>query len=151
MTMFRSWQFSACLWALLAAGCGDASGVGTIYPVSGTITINGEPLMAETTMILFKPDASRGNRSPIEPAGALDGQGRYTLATAGKTGAPPGWYKVIVTATSAEMSVSPGQRRARPRPKSLVPARYGQVTSTQLTVEVVESPAPGAYDLKLTR
>jgi hypothetical protein len=147
----RSWPWGALLGALLAAGCGDASGVGATYPVSGTVTISGEPLVAETAMLLFKPDASRGNLSPFEPAGTLDAQGRYALSTNGKKGAPPGWYKVVVTATTTEAGLPKGQRRARPRPKSLVPAKYGQATTTDLAVEVVEAPAPGAYDLKLTR
>jgi hypothetical protein len=137
--------------ALLAAGCGDALGVGTTYPVSGRIALNGEPLATATTMILFKPDASRGNLSPFDPAGTLDAEGHYTVSTKGKAGAPPGWYRVIVTATTVEAGVPKGQRRARPHPKSLVPAKYGQAATTDLSVEVVESPAVGAYDLKLTR
>ena len=136
---------------LTVSGCGDASGVGTTFPVSGTITVNGQPLIAQTAMVLFKPDAARGNVSRLDPAGTLDGEGHYTLSTAGKTGAPPGWYKVVVTATTTETSVPSGKRHARPRPKSLVAAKYGQATTTALTVEVVESPAPGAYDLKLTQ
>src|SRR5262245_23200264 len=136
---------------LAVSGCGDASGVGMTFPVSGTITINGQPLIAQTAMVLFKPDASRGNLGHFDPAGPLDGQGHYTLSTAGKTGAPAGWYKVVVTATTTEMSVPAGQRRARPHPKSLVAAKYGQAKTTELAVEVVESPSAGAYDLKLTR
>lgn len=136
---------------LTVSGCGDESGVGTTYPVSGTITVNGQPLIAQTAMVLFKPDVSRGNQSPLDPAGTVDGQGHYTLSTAGRSGAPPGWYKVVVTATTTEMSVPSGKRHARPRPKSLVAAKYGQATTTALMVEVVENPAPGAYDLKLTQ
>jgi hypothetical protein len=52
--------------SLLAAGCADDSGVGKTYPVSGKITLNHAPLNVETTTVLFKPDASRGNASPFE-------------------------------------------------------------------------------------
>ncbi|HTK76115.1 MAG TPA: hypothetical protein VL371_12705 [Gemmataceae bacterium] len=136
---------------LFLSGCGDNSGVGPTFPVTGTITINGQPLIAQTAMVLFKPDASRGNLGHFDPAGALDGQGHYVLSTAGKTGAPPGWYKVVVTATATDVSVPPGKRRDHPHPKSLVAAKYGQAATTTLSVEVVESPAAGAYDLKLTQ
>ena len=68
-----------------------------------------------------------------------------------KTGAPPGWYKVVVTATTTDVNVPPGKRRDHPRPKSLVAAKYGQAKTSELAVEVVESPIPGAYDLKLTQ
>jgi hypothetical protein len=145
------WPAGAFVMVYLVSGCGDASGVGRILPVSGTITLNGQPLIAQTAMVLFKPDASRGNQSPLDPAGALDGQGHYTLVTAGKTGAPPGWYKVVVTATTTDVNLPPGKRRDHPRPKSLVAAKYGQAATTALSVEVVESPAAGAYDLKLTQ
>ena len=146
-----SWPACALLGALLAAGCGDAPGVGKLFPVAGRITVNGEPLVAPTAMILFKPDAGRGNQSPFEPAGTPDAEGRYTLSTRGKPGAPPGWYKVIVTATTLEADAPQGKRAGRPHPKSLAPAKYGQAHTTDLAVEVVESPAPGAYDLKLAR
>jgi hypothetical protein len=142
---------SAFLALLCVSGCGDTTGIGRIYPVSGTITINGQPLIAQTTMILFKPDTSRGNLSRFDPAGTADGDGHYTLSTAGKAGAPAGWYKVVVTATTTEVNLPPGRRRDHPRPKSLVAAKYGQATTTALAVEVVESPGPGAYDLKLSQ
>src|SRR5207247_10912732 len=102
-------------------------------------------------MVHVEADAGRRTVRRMDPGGTLEGEGHYTLSTAGKTGAPPGWYKVVVTATTSEMSVPSGKRHARPRPKSLVAAKYGQATTTALTVEVVESPAPGASDLKLTQ
>src|SRR5262245_27234201 len=88
------------LLALLAAGCAD-SGVGKTYPVRGKVTIDGVPLTAPNTVILFKPDTAKGNNSPFEPTGTVDGEGNYTLRTKGKKGAPPGWYRVAVTATEA--------------------------------------------------
>ena len=143
---------SACplLCALLVAGCGDSRGVGRLYPVTGKIAHNGGPLTVPTTMVLFKPDASRGNASQFEPAGTVDEEGNYTVLTEGKEGAPLGWYKIIVTATSTELEMLHG-KRDHPRPKSLLPAKYGQAKTTDLAVEVVANPTPGVYDLKLTR
>ena len=46
----------------------------------------------------FKPDRSKGNQTPFEPVGVVDEQGIYTVTTKGKDGAPPGWYKVLVSA-----------------------------------------------------
>jgi hypothetical protein len=123
--------------------------VGKLYPVTGKITRNGEPLTVRTTMVLFKPDASRGNLGRFEPAGTVDEEGDYTVFTEGNEGAPLGWYKVIITATSTELQTP--EKRHHPRPRSLLHARYGQTKTTDLAVEVVANPAPGAYDLKLTR
>jgi hypothetical protein len=143
---------AAVLSTLLASGCGDGSGVGTTYPVRGKVTLNNEPLKAATTIILFKPNAARGNKTPFEPAGTVDEDGNYIVLTKGRPGAPPGWYKVAVTATGAPPAApAKGPLKHRPLPQSLVPAKYGQAQTTPLEVEVVESPAAGAYDLKLIR
>src|SRR4051812_9573839 len=87
--------------ALVAPGCGD-EGVGKTYPVRGKVTLDGQPLVSKTAVVLFKPDAAKGNTTPFEPAASVDSAGGYTLHTKKQRGAPPGWYKVIVTATEAE-------------------------------------------------
>jgi hypothetical protein len=139
----------AALCTGLAVGCGK-SDVGVTYPVNGQITMNGEPLNAASTVILFKPNAARGNASPYEPAGTVDAQGQYRLTTKGKGGAPPGWYKVVVTAVESrpEHAKSPQMKSVA---KSLVPPKYGRAETTDLEIEVVESAFSGAYDLKLAK
>ncbi len=140
---FGNWRripiFGVFFLASVATGCGDDSGVGTTYPVTGAITMENVALPAHTTMVLFKPDAAKGNKSPFEPVGAVDGEGKYSLKTKGKPGAPPGWYKVIVSAHDGKLELSKEPRTVRPAPKSLVPAKYGSVYTTELTVEVVEN------------
>jgi hypothetical protein len=134
----------------LASGCGEGDRVGKTFPVSGKITFMNEPLVAKNTIILLKADASRGNNSPFEPTGTVDETGTYTLRTDGKTGAPPGWYKVVVVARDDEPVAHPkAKQNHRPVSKSLVPAKYGQEKTTDLAIEVVENPGTGAYDLKL--
>jgi hypothetical protein len=148
-------RFSLFLTALLLAiptlGCGDDSGVGRTVPVSGKVILQDAPWTAKTTIVLFKPDASKGNTSPFEPTGTVDAEGAYTLTTKGKNGAPPGWYKVIVTAreeAAPEHAKLPNQHR--PVARTLLPAKYGQAETSGLSIEVVENPSPGAYDLKLS-
>jgi hypothetical protein len=136
--------------ATVAPGCGDASGVGKTVPVTGKVTLDDKPLTAASTVILFKPDQARGNTSPFEPIGTVNDQGIYRLVTRGKKGAPPGWYKVIVTATESGSTEGKGKAKHRPMPRSLVPARYGLERTTPVAIEVVDSPAEGAYDVKLT-
>jgi hypothetical protein len=143
---------AALLLALPASGCNDG-GVGKTYPVSGKVLLDGQPLVAKSATVLFKPDASKGNTSPFEPVASVDSGGNYTLYTRKQRGAPPGWYKVLVTAT-AEESAAPDSKKPlkkRPLPQSLVPGKYAQATTTPLQIEVVESPAAGAYDLTLTK
>jgi hypothetical protein len=139
---------AALLVVLLATGCGN--GVGTVYPVSGRITIDGVPLASKNSVVMFVPDRAKGNTTSYEPGATVDASGQYTLYTMTRKGAPPGWYKVVVTGTTeAPPPSSKGPLTQRPAPKSLVPARYGQATTTTLEVEVVASPAAEAYDLNL--
>jgi hypothetical protein len=130
-------------------GC-DSSGVGKTYPVTGSITVNGKPLTSATVTVLFKPDAAKGNTTSFEPAGTVDEHGQYRVHTNGKEGAPPGWYKVVVTAFSGQPQHSAAAHDRRPIVKSLLPQKYGSAASTTLTIEVVSNPAPAAYDLNLT-
>jgi len=140
-----------CLVALVAVGCGDGSAL-DIYPVRGKISFDGQPLVEESTTVLFQPDAERGNDAPFPAIGTVDGDGNYTLQTNGQSGASPGWYKVVVTALAETPQHATGPKDARSRPvaKSLLPARYGQAQTTPLAVEVVPEPDDGAYDLNLT-
>jgi hypothetical protein len=143
---------------LTTCGCDKDPGVGKTYPVAGRITIDNQPLNAESTVIQLKPDGSRGNQTPFVPTGTVDERGFYEITTRGQNGAPPGWYKVLVTAHSgsAEHSKqSPGGAKSRgghPQRavvRSLVPAKYGTEQTTDLTIEVVEKPSKDAYDLHL--
>lgn len=143
--------FFALTLGCLAQGCGDSSGVGPTFPVSGKVTLNNEPVTAKTTIVLFKPDASKGNTSLYEPTGTVDAEGNYKLTTKGKNGAPAGWYKVIVTAREEAAPAHPkGPKQHRPVSKSLLPAKYGRPETAGLSIEVVENPVPGTYDLKLS-
>jgi hypothetical protein len=141
-----------CLVALVAVGCGDSDGADEIYAVRGQISFDGQPLVEESTTVMFVPDAERGNDAPFHAIGTVDGDGNYTLKTNGKNGASPGWHKVVVTALAETPQHATGPKDARSRPvaRSLLPARYGQAQTTPLEVEVVPEPDDGAYDLNLT-
>jgi len=130
---------SACL---LLAGCtGDTSGLGTVHPVSGTVTVGDKP--ASKGSVAFHPQQKDAG---YIPAGEIDEQGKYTLNTRGKTGAPPGTYKVVVS-----IQVPSDPKDPYSLPKSQVDAIYTKAETTPLTVTVKESPAPGDYDLKLKK
>jgi hypothetical protein len=137
------------LLPVLTLGCGDPDSVVTL-PVAGRVTVNGEPLAAATATVVFHPDRSRGNLSPHEPVGHVESDGSYILATAGKSGAPPGWYLVIVSAY--ERPKDDTRRHHFAAAKSyhlLVNRRYGDPRTSGLKLEVVPNPAPDQYDLKL--
>src|SRR5437879_5932382 len=123
----------------MLAGCGKDAGVGEkLVPVVGAVTVNGQPLT--TGGVTFHPDVAKGNNTQHLPAGVLDAEGKYKLLTATKEGAPPGWYKVTVSAQAPADAKNPYAP-----PKHLIGPKFGNVQTSGLTVQVVENHAPGAY------
>lgn len=128
-------------WLLLGPiGCGGGP---HLVPVRGKITVNGKPLTTGT--LVLKPDRDKGNTSPFESAATINADGTYQVYTNYKAGAPVGAYKVGV---QAEVAINPGVEY--PTYRSLIHKRYNDAATSGLTLNVVESPAPDAYDLKLT-
>src|SRR6516162_7077158 len=110
-------------------------------PVSGNVTLDGKPLKAG--LLVFHPDESKGNTARAACTGPVK-EGQYTLVTTGVTrsdtgsGAPLGWYKVTL------INDMPGM------PIINVHDKYLRPETTPVTIEIVDNPEPGAYDVKLT-
>jgi hypothetical protein len=119
-------------------GCGD--GGPKRVSVSGTVTLDGKPINGG--ILSFSPDASKGNTARASCSAPIM-EGRYELQTSGVlrsetgSGAPLGWYKVTVRTNL------PGQ------PKIEVNNKYRDHDKTPLSIEVVDNPEPGHYDIKL--
>jgi len=119
---------------LALSGCG---GVGTLYPVSGKVTVDGKPL--KDGQVSFVPDKEKGNKAPVAPFGKIK-DGSYSLDTKGQPGAPAGWYQIMVET----------QYPGGPEKHTELPRRFSDPGKSGLAVEVVPSAAAGAYDLKVT-
>jgi hypothetical protein len=139
MSMYsRRWLFSVVLFAL--AGCSREE---PTFSVEGKVLIDGQPLKVGT--VIFTPDAARGNTSMHEPRGKIDENGVYRLSlTKGHPGATRGWYKISL---SAQQLKDPKDRYSY---VSLIPTRYTRPDTSGLEREVVNKPAPGAYDIELS-
>jgi hypothetical protein len=138
------------VWAV--AGCGSSD----VVPVSGRVTVDGEPLKARGGVVNFVPMKDKGNATEIQPTGYVDENGNYTVYYAqGKKGAPPGWYKVQVA------GIPPGEGPLQmprpdwtgppPKPAPLFNGKFTRADTSDIEIEVVRNPAPGAYDIKLTK
>jgi hypothetical protein len=139
----RSGPTLAWLILALAAGCGK-SGEEALMPVGGTVTYQGKPL--PTGVVIFVPDRTKGNRTRHEPRGPILEDGTFEVETAGQLGAPPGWYRVKIHANEPQ-STDPKKMYARTA--SLIPAKYGDINTSEIAVEVVQAPSAGAYDFLL--
>lgn len=124
---------------------GGSDGIDTRYPVEGSVLVNGKPLQGMAGLVMFVPDQSKGNKTPVNAVGAIDQQGHFALSTRGRLGTPKGWYKVVVN----PVPPGTGDRDAVKRPA--IHPRYASEATSPLQIEVVVEPSAGAYDLKTTK
>jgi hypothetical protein len=128
----------------LVVGCAPDP-VGPVVPVTGKVLLDGGPLT--TGAVVFHPDANKGNATLHEPRGQVDAQGNYTIFTADRAGAPPGWYRVsVISQTSTATEENPYST-----PTSNIAAKYGDPNTSGLVVEVKAEADPSAYNLKVTK
>jgi hypothetical protein len=127
-----------CLFAVAAAGC-QKSGPKMVQ-VEGKVTLGGKPV--PRGWVTFHPDAKKGNQSMEVPNGTIE-DGDYHVITRVNEGITPGWYHVAVNAAE---QIDPKNPYIN---KWLVPEKYANPKTSKLQMQVVENPAPGAYDINL--
>lgn len=132
-------------WLLvLAAGCG--SGGQKLVKVKGKVYV-GDKLAKTgeyaTGNVVFHPDTSKGNTTQELVKASIEPDGSYKLFTRDKEGAPPGWYTVTVDLADTDP-------KDPYKFKMQVAEKYMYHDKSGLSIEVVENPEPGRYDLKLT-
>jgi hypothetical protein len=126
------------LYVLSLSGCGG-DGVQRV-PVKGTVTLDGKPVQKGT--VIFHPDDTKGNTLATDAQGIIDGEGHFEVYVGAKAGIPTGWYNVAVV--SAEDADPKTYKQV-----FLVPVRFSNWRTAQISREVVEKPAADAYDIKL--
>lgn len=133
------------MWMLFSCSSCDKKDAGPeLVPVSGTIRVDGKPLAKAG--ISFRPDETRGNRTSYQPGGTSDENGKYELRAAAKSGAPPGWYKVVVF----PYAPAPGGDAPEVPPLPF-DEKYADPDTTDLNVEVKAGEGPVTIDLELTK
>jgi len=140
----RIWLRCLCAALPLCLTACSSDTVGRTVPVKGKVTVDGVPLKEGS--VVYWPNATKGNQSTLQAAGTIKEDGTYELITRGKPGAPPGSYKVQVT---AQMKLDPNDVYSKT--KQLAPQVYTTKETTPLVIEVVESPSPNQYDLDLKK
>jgi hypothetical protein len=127
------------VFVVAATGCGKHGP--KLVPVGGRVMVGTKPVT--NGYVILYPDKARGNTSLEEPRGEIDPRGNYNILTGARAGAAPGWYRVAVTAAAGYDPKNPYFT------EWLIPQKYIDPKTSKLTIEVVESPGPGAYDFKL--
>ena len=137
-----------CMLALILApviltGCGDP-GL-PVVKVAGKVLLDGEPV--EGAMVSFSPVDADGRYA----SGMTDASGEFMVMTQGATrsGALPGNYNVVVskhiavdargnlvTFDDAPSSGGPPVQQVMPIFKSVLPGKYGNANTSELSAEV---------------
>ncbi|MGB9689416.1 hypothetical protein [Thermogutta sp.] len=162
------WLVTA-IGVLFVLGCSRGPSRPKTYPVTGTVTMNGQPVEGATVIFVPKsaaagPAGSAGGtqaQGPQVATGETDAQGRYQLGTFAKgDGAIPGEYLVKVfkypkAATPAgtgggEEEYRPPEENAPPppAPKNLLPEKYANENTSGLSFTV--EPKSNTFDIQLT-
>ena len=140
------------LLSSLSVGCGgDVSDAPKTVPVSGIITLDGNPLAGAN--VLYVPTDPKVNAF----SGTTNAEGKYSLSQGLNKGAVPGSYKVVVehfvkadgATVPAELSADLEQMKMAGLAKPSLPDKYMNYASTDLTATVEAAKADG-YDFKLT-
>jgi hypothetical protein len=145
-TVRRGWLLLAILGAFALSSVVGCGGVRRV-PVSGTVTLDGQPLNGG--YLEFTPDTAKGNTARIVGFSPIK-DGRYNLETKAVTraesgsGVPPGWYKVT-------FRVLEESTKKHPLAPINVNEKFKSFEKTPLAVEVKDNPEPGAYDIKMTK
>lgn len=130
----------AVVCALAPAGMTGCTGEFKRVPVTGAATLDGKPFTGG--VLNFAPDAAKGNAHRVACVSPVrDGKfGVMTSAVHGKdsgSGAPVGWYKVYLNTefSGTDLKIHP---------------RFLDPHTSPILIEVVDAPAPGAYDITFT-
>jgi hypothetical protein len=127
-----------------AGGCGSSAPKGPdvpLSPVTGKITVEGTPMTVG--VVTFYPNQAQGNKNIVVPTGMIK-DGEYKMQTNGKDGAPPGWYKVTISANSPTVAILPADA-VKPNDS------YQNKMMSELQVDVKETPPPSGYNFNLTK
>jgi hypothetical protein len=117
---------------VIVSGCGGSK----YSPVSGTVTLDGQPLA--NVVVSFQPISAELNSGPGS-TGRTNDKGEYTLeVVGGGNGAVDGWHKVTIR------PVVEGNPAGA---KLIIPAKYN--SKSELKFEVKSGGNTANFDLKL--
>ncbi len=155
---FRPWAVLVVIGILVCSGCQPGGYSGPTGTVSGTVTLNGEPVPQGCTVV-FIADAGHTATGQVGPGGT------YSLSVVGKSGkssaVPVANYKVCVSPPAKEAAESEdyeammdrsasGEEQPQaqaPAQQEIIPAAFQSVTTSGLSYEVKEG--PNTIDVKL--
>jgi hypothetical protein len=120
-----------------------------LVKAGGTVKYKAKPIPGADIILMSETGSSPS-------LARTDDQGRFSVTTDGKPGAPVGDYRVAITAARNKREVSPGEalsmtsEQIAANREDLVPIKYNNFESSGLTAKVGEDAAKNefSFDLK---
>jgi hypothetical protein len=134
------------LVALAVIGCGESGP--RLVKAGGVVKHNSAPLAGAD--VVFVPD-----EGGLPSLGRTDEQGRFSLKTNGRPGAPVGTFKVAITAVRQKRPVSEAEavgmtsEQIAANHESLIPVKYNNLFTSGLTADVGKDPAANEFSFEL--
>lgn len=140
--MYRFGTGLLLLASITFLGCGTGE---SVTPVTGTVTVDGQPL--DGASISFLPEA--GTKAGVGGSAKSDSSGKYSVKTAkGSDGLPPGKYTITVTKSELkDPSLAEGGGVTEADLIHYVPKKYNSPETSGLSTTVDTS--PHTFDIKL--
>ena len=133
--------------AIFAAGCGQGSNAPVTVPVTGKVTLGGEPVAA--AIVSLTPTAGSADAVPAQAttneSGEFEVQSVFNQGRDTQAGMTPGEYTLTVT----KLEQLPAQTQITRAPKNLLPKQYESTASSNLKATIsVDGDNVIAVDLK---
>ena len=142
------------LLAALVCGCGGESDAPSLVAATGTVLYNDKPISGADVTFMVEG-------SPIA-SGTTNAEGKFTISTGGRPGAPIGKAKVGITKAAAtaagggdmkpedlmKMSTENMGKTVEP-PKPELPVNYGTPESSGLTAELDKDGTKNVFEFRL--
>ena len=139
---------TACSLAIVAgavAGCGPRPGTDPTANVTGTVTLDGQPI--ERVSVAFMPESGR------PASGLTDASGNFELSTFDTgDGAVLGKHKVVLSEQISDITPAPDDPNFATwkRPKPRFPKLYSDPQRTPFTVEVTEEEDENVFQFDMS-
>jgi hypothetical protein len=134
---------------IVASGC---SGEPTIYPVTGTVTINGKPT-GKVLVNVYPADGSAHNFGTRHAIGITDAQGKFKLiCSGGMEGIEAGQYKVTFSRPMVRGQAALTDANSKPEDSGTVesiPKDYTQVETTPVYLKIPKGGGDFTLDVKM--
>lgn len=129
MMVLRSAACVGCLLALAATiGCGPPEGQMVVYPVSGSVTVAGQPAAGAKVTLIGLDEKFSDPKSPI-PTATVGDDGSFQITSyAPADGAPDGNYRVVIL--WEEATPENADPESAPAPKDKLGGKYNHDKST---------------------